>query len=277
MNANIKFETPENIQVAYQPAGLGTRFVAWLVDNILMIAVGVVIFFILMCSGVITGSVIRDIVEPVRDSARRSAERPPGKTPEVELYFIGLFLLVSSLGSFIYYGLSELFLRGQTLGKKMSGIRVVRLDGFALDPGGILVRNIFRVIDHLPPLWLVPLVSKESQRLGDIVAGTVVVFDNPESISNLRLSLAQRPVGEVKFVFDAATLKRARPQDFAAVEKILERWDQLTTNQQQTFLGQLVAPLAARLKTDLPPDEQRLQFLHDLLAAEYRRQHLSLG
>jgi len=277
MSAKITFETPENIQVAYQPAGLGTRFVAWFVDNIIMYAVGIAILVILICSGVITDTVLRDVTELGREPARRSVEQPPGGPPQVTLYFVGLFLLVSGLGSFFYYGLSELFSRGQTLGKRMSGIRVVRLDGFALDPGGILVRNIFRVIDHLPPLWIVPLVSKKSQRLGDMVAGTVVVFDKPESISNLRLSLSQRPAGEAKFVFDAATLKRARPQDFAAVEKILERWEQLTGSQRQTFLGQLVPPLAARLKTDLPPDDQRLQFLLDLLAAEYRRQHRSLG
>jgi uncharacterized RDD family membrane protein YckC len=277
MSAQIQFETPENIQVAYEPAGLGTRFVAWFVDNIIMSVAGFVLFFILLCSGVISDTVVRDIAEPGRESVRPPGERRPGEVPEVSMYFIGLFLLVSGVGSFVYYGASELFLRGQTLGKRLSGIRVVRLDGFALDPGGIFVRNLFRVIDHLPPLWLVPLVSKKSQRLGDMVAGTVVVFDKPESISNLRLSLSQRPSVEATFVFDAATLKRARPQDFAAVEKILERWEQLTEKQQQTFLGQLVPPLAARLKTDPPPDDQRLQFLHDLLAAEYRRQHRTLG
>ena len=104
-----------------------------------------------------------------------------------------------------------------------------------------------------------------------------MVFDKPESISDLRLLLSQRPSVEAQFVFDAAMLKRARPQDFAAVEKILERWEQLTEGQQETFLDQLVPPLAARLQTDQPPDDQRLQFLHDLLAAEYRRQHRSLG
>ncbi len=277
MNAKIAFETPENIQVAYQPAGLGTRFIAWFVDNIIINAACIGILVILICSGIITETVIRDVFQPGRESARRALEASPGKPPEALLYFIGLFLLVWGLGSFIYYGLSELFWRGQTLGKRMSGIRVVRLDGFALDPSGILVRNIFRVIDHLPPLWIVPLVTKKSQRLGDMVAGTVVVFDKPESISNLRLSLSQRLSGEAQFVFDAATLKRGRPQDFEAVEKILDRWDQLTANQQQTFLGQVVPPLAARFKTDLPGEEQRLQFLHDLLAAEFRRQHRGLG
>jgi uncharacterized RDD family membrane protein YckC len=277
MSAKIEFETPENIQVEYQPAGIGTRFVAWFVDNIIMSAAGVVIFFILICSGVITDTVIRDIAESGRETARRTAEQSPGETPEVVLYFVGLFLLVSSLGSFVYYGLSELFLRGQTLGKRLSQIRVVRLDGFALDPGGILVRNIFRVVDHLPPLWIVPLLSAKSQRLGDMVAGTVVVFDNPEPISNLRQSLSQRPPSEAQFTFDVGALKRARPRDFDAIEKILERWGQLTESQKQTFLGQVVPPLAARLKIELPPDDRRLPFLQDLLAAEYRRQHRNLG
>ena len=176
-----------------------------------MSAVLIAIFFILMCSGVISDSVVRDVVEPGRRWPWRSGQRP-GEPPQAVLYFFGLFLLVSGVGSFVYYGASELFLRGQTIGKRMSGIRVVRLDGFALDPGGIFVRNIFRVIDHIPPLWVVPLVSKKSQRLGDMVAGTVVVFDKPELISDLRLSLSQRPTAEAKFIFDAAMLKRAVPR-----------------------------------------------------------------
>lgn len=273
MSAKLEFETPENILVAYQPAGLGTRFVAWFVDNILMIILGVVIFFLLFCSGVITDSVFHDIKEASRNSGDNSKTEPP----EALKYVVGLFFLVSGLGSFVYYSCSELFLRGQTVGKRMSGIRVVRLDGFALEPLSILVRNVFRVVDHLPPLWIVPLVSKRSQRLGDMVAGTVVIVDKPEPIGNLRQSLAERPAGEAKFLFDSTALKHVRPQDFQAVERILERWAQLTETQQQTFLDQLLPPLAARLKTDLPPADQRLQFLTDLLAAEYRRQHRSLG
>jgi len=273
MSTKIEFETPENIQVAYQPAGLGTRFVAWFVDNILMTLAIVVIFFVLICSGAITDSVLRDFVDPARDSAKRS----PGEMPEVTTYLLGLFLLVWGLGSFFYYGCSELLMRGQTIGKRTSGIRVARLDGFALEASGIFVRNIFRVIDHLPPLWIVPLVSARSQRLGDMVAGTVVIFDKPEPISDLRQVLSQRPATEAAFVFDNAALKRARPQDFEALEKILERWSALTENQKQTFLEQLVPPLAARLKTELPPADRRLEYLTDLLAAEYRRQHRSLG
>jgi uncharacterized RDD family membrane protein YckC len=273
----IQFETPENIQVEYQPAGLGTRFVAWFVDNIIMTAAGFVILMILLCSGTITDSALRNVPEPIRETARRAAEERPGESREVTLFLIGLFLIVSGVGSFVYYGFSELCLRGQTIGKRMSGIRVVRLDGFALDAGAILVRNIFRVIDHIPPLWLVPLLTKNSQRLGDLVGGTVVVLDKPESLGDLRATLSQRPAGEAQFAFDAAALKRVRPQDFTAVEKILERWDQLTGEQQRTLLGQVVPPLAARLQVEPPAEDARLRFLHDLLAAEYRRQYRRLG
>ena len=75
MSVGIQFETPENIRVAYEPAGLGTRFVAWFVDNIIIYAAGIVIFFILICSGAITDTVIRDVFEPGREPARRSAAR----------------------------------------------------------------------------------------------------------------------------------------------------------------------------------------------------------
>ena len=277
MSAQIEFETPENIRVAYQPAGLGTRFVAWFVDSILMYLAGLVIFFVLLCSGAVTDSVLKDIVDPAREVARKATDDGSGDSHEALMYFFGLFTLISGLGSFVYYGCSELFMRGQTLGKRASGIRVVRLDGFALEPGSILVRNIFRIVDQIPPLWIVPLVSARSQRLGDMVAGTVVILDKPESIGSLRQTLMQRPAAEGKFTFDQAMLKRARPGDFEAVERILERWTQLSDQQRQTFLDQLVPPLAARLKADPPAEDQKLQFLTDLLAAEFRRQHRSLG
>jgi uncharacterized RDD family membrane protein YckC len=276
MSATIEFETPENIQVGYQPAGLGTRFVAWFVDNIVLFFLGFVIFFGLLCSGVVTDEMVRKIAGPLKDVSEK--EHPsPEQAQQMVAYFMGLFFVIRGLGSTFYYGASELLLRGQTLGKRLCGIRVVKRDGFALEAGSIVIRNVFRVIDDLPPLWLVPLLSRSSQRLGDMVAGTVVVFDKPESLSGLREALAQVPVAEARFTFDQATLKRARPQDFEAIERLLERWSVLTVSQRQQFLQQIVPPLVARLKTDLPPAEEQSRYLQDLLAAEYRRQHRSLG
>jgi hypothetical protein len=126
-------------------------------------------------------------------------------------------------------------------------------------------------------LWIVPLVTRNSQRLGDIAAGTGVIVDKPEPISNLREVLSRKQAADARFVFDNATLKRARPEDFHAVERTLERWGLLNDAQREAFLSQLVPALAGRIQTEAPADTERLQFLADLLAAEYRRQHRSLG
>ena len=66
---------------------------------------------------------------------------------------------------------------GQTLGKKAMGLRVVALDG-ALTWGKVVVRNLLRIVDGLPFLYLVGVisiaVSKKHQRIGDMAAQTVV-------------------------------------------------------------------------------------------------------
>ena len=94
---------------------------------------------------------------------------------EVPIYFIAFAWLFWGLGSFIYFTLCELFWRGQTIGKWACDVRVVKTDGFSLDAASVLLRNIFRLVDQIPPLWIVPVLSPRSQRFGDMVAGTVVV------------------------------------------------------------------------------------------------------
>ena len=93
------------------------------------------------------------------------------------MVIFGIFYLGFALSDWMYFGLSELLLRGQTFGKRQMGIRVVKADGFSLDPSAILLRTLFRVIDNMPPMWIVPLMTEKRQRLGDFVAGTIVVAD----------------------------------------------------------------------------------------------------
>lgn len=188
---------------------------------------------------------------------------------------VGLIMLVWGLGSFIYFGASELFLRGQTLGKRMLQIRVVKADGFALDAASILVRNVFRVVDHVPLLWIVPVLSQRGQRLGDMVAGTVVVLDGKNELSPVRTELAERSALESEFRFGASALTRLTENDLHAVEKLLERWSTLSEEQQEQLLGTMLPPLCRKLHMEIP--ERGVQFLEDLLAAELRRQRRSLG
>jgi uncharacterized RDD family membrane protein YckC len=262
MPTALRFETPENVQVQYEPAGLGTRFVAWFVDQVILWLCMFALFIALLAAGVSFESVFSDKQSRGHDEA---------------LYFIGLMMLVWGLGSFVYFGCCELFLRGQTIGKRSSHIRVIKSNGFQLDAGSILIRNLFRVVDHLPPMWLFPIISKTSQRAGDMVAGTLVVFDQPVYLSSVRSVLGTRKAADAQFRFDAAALKRLSSNDFLAVEQVLERLSALSPEERHHLLQLYSSQLAKKLSIEPPPIELRQQFLEDLFAAELRRQDRTLG
>jgi uncharacterized RDD family membrane protein YckC len=271
MNDRLSFETPENIKISYQLAGAGTRFLAWFADSIFLtfICLGLLVVFIAV--GVSLDGVFGDLFEP----GTRGGDFADDE--QFAMVLMGIWLLIWSVGSFFYFGLSELILHGQTFGKRMSNIRVVKADGFALDPLSILIRSLFRIVDQLPVLWIVPVLSESTQRFGDMVAGTIVVSDDTNEISRIRESLAGRSAAESKFRISAAMLKRLQPKDFTAIESILERWSSLSATEQATLTQRIVPILAQRLQLETPPQADHRTFLDDVLAAEYRRQSRILG
>lgn len=262
MTTDVRFETPENVLVSYRLAGLGTRFVAWFADYALLTLTGFLIFFGLIFAGIVIGTALFDIGDDEPDAA---------------LYAIGLAFAIWGLGTLLYFGFCEILMNGQTIGKRMLGIRVVKTDGFSLDAGSIGIRTLFRVVDHIPLLWVVPLVSAQSQRFGDMLGRTIVVVDSPGQLTGLRETLLAKPVADHKFRFDLATLKRLGERDVEAIERLLERWDKLPPDDQERFLTQFVQPLSAKLNVEPPALVDRRLFLEELLAAEYRRQTRHLG
>jgi uncharacterized RDD family membrane protein YckC len=91
-----------------------------------------------------------------------------------------------ALGTVLYFALtlvygaaSEWLWRGQTVGKRLFGLRVVEASGLRLEPSQVIVRNLMRFVDLLPAFYLVGatacVFSRRRQRLGDLVAGTVVI------------------------------------------------------------------------------------------------------
>lgn len=265
MPNTFRFETPENVQVHYEPAGLGTRFLAWFVDQIILWFALIALFVVLIVVGVSFEGVF-DVFES--DDVEESAQ--------AVFYFFGVMALIWGLGSFLYFGLCELLLRGQTVGKRVSNIRVAKAGGFQLDAASILVRNVFRVADHLPPMWIIPALSKLSQRAGDMVAGTIVVADAPTELSPVRAALAARGAADMQFRFDNAALARLSGDDFEAIERLLDRWPELPAEQRAPLAEVFARNLAKKLRVEPPPVDQQQRFLEDLFAAELRRQDRSL-
>jgi uncharacterized RDD family membrane protein YckC len=262
---SIRFETPENVQVRYDAAGLGTRFVAWFVDQIVVWVVTALLLIGLMLVGLSFDSLFGELDRGDSEGSNR-----------VVWYLGGIMMLVWGFGSFLYFTACELLLRGQTIGKRAVHIRVVKSDGFQLDAVSIVVRNLFRVLDQLPPMWIIPFVSKRSQRSGDMVAGTLVVSDAPVELSPVRSVLAQRSAADAQFRFEQAKLRRLSGDDFLAIERVLDRWPDLDAEQQEKLLSAYTVPVAKKLGVEPPPASERLQFLEDLFSAELRRRDRKL-
>ncbi|MCE9605158.1 MAG: RDD family protein [Planctomycetia bacterium] len=273
MAPQVEYETPENVRLSYKPAGLGTRFTAWFLDTIIL---HVGLFFFMIALVFVAASLDGILRDWFRDLDRYFKTEGKSDPQTVGLIIIGIAMLFWGFGSFVYFGFSELLLRGQTIGKKAAKIRVVKLEGFALDAVSIFVRNIFRVVDHFPLLWIVPLLSSRSQRFGDMASGTIVVSDEPQELSEIRTRLASLTTAEARYRFDHAKLGRLKPGDIDAVERILERWTTMSAAQRQQIGEGMVGALCRKMQVDEPPPEDRRVFLEDLLAAEFRRQDRQL-
>ncbi|BBO34687.1 RDD family protein [Lacipirellula parvula] len=274
MNHQVAFETPENIHVSYRLAGVGTRFVAWFVDQLILTAFCILFAIVSLIVGASLGWSLGGWL-PKLDP--KTSSDPAENARQIVLIAGGVSMAVWSLGGFVYFGLSELILRGQTIGKRLMRIRVVNTDGFSLHPAGVLVRTIFRLIDQLPVLWIVPVITKQQQRFGDMTARTLVVSDETTELSPLREALANHPPAESRFRFDATMLKKCRSIDFEAAEQLVERWNTLAEPLRDTVAEKIVTAIAGRVGTEAPPPAEQRAFLIDLLAAEFRRQSRSLG
>lgn len=95
-------------------------------------------------------------------------------------YFITVVLPLLVI-YFLYHPVLEIVMHGRTPGKRMAGVRIVTREGATPGVGAILIRNVFRLIDSLPALYClglaVTLLSAQHVRIGDLAAGTLLVYD----------------------------------------------------------------------------------------------------
>ncbi|MFW5733438.1 MAG: RDD family protein [Oceanidesulfovibrio sp.] len=272
----VTFETPENVQVSYEPAGLGTRFIAWFIDSTLLSILLFVIFIAVVAAGILSneaadfiGGLLGEVFEEALEDGGEVSSYEAG--PVFQMVMWGLFSIIMGFSSFLYFGLFEYMMDGRTPGKKWLRIRVVKDRGFTLDAGSIFLRNIFRIVDQITLLWIVPVISPKTQRLGDMVGGTLVVRDKPRKLSRVREELLVRPQHAIRFPQDGTRLSRLDDKVLDAAEQFLDRYEDLSETQQEELAVRLAATMAQRMGVDQPERSMALVFLVDTLAQVFRR------
>jgi uncharacterized RDD family membrane protein YckC len=162
----LDVRTAEAIAVRYELAGIGSRFLALTLDFVIQAVVALAVIVALASISAPFAAVL---------TAARL-----GKPVEIVL------LSLLSIGSFVlffgYFIIFELVWNGQTPGKRVLGIRVVRDAGFPVDAGAAVVRNVVRIVETALGFYVISavvmLVSNENKRPGDFAAGTIVVRDS---------------------------------------------------------------------------------------------------
>ncbi len=230
---HLEVETPEHVVLDYEVAGLGSRAFAALLDLLILAAWMVAI--LLLVSWLLPGS---------------------GWTGAL----LGIIVFVSWWGYFTFF---EGFRGGQTPGKRRAGIRVVSETGHAITFGAAATRNLVRVADFLPPPYLIGAlfvaIHPRARRLGDLVAGTVVVRDRPAEAlqpTAAALTTAATDGDELTGVPELAD------EEFRLLREFTERAATLPAEVRGRVAARLTERLAARFPVREPDPEAFLAAIY---------------
>ncbi len=218
----VSVATPERVALELPVAGVGYRSMAYLIDLLLIAAFCVVAFFVYSLF-------VPDVVAVYEGLSSL------GRV----LVIVGVFAT-----QWMYWTAAEVFWNGQTPGKHLARIRVVRHDGA---PAGFFesaVRNLCRLLDFLPVFYalglLVMLLDRQHRRVGDLLAGTMLVREEKIDLDKY----APRPV-------DALPVSRTGPplgaEDVELILQFLSRRATLTPQARERLARKLVARYASEL------------------------------
>jgi uncharacterized RDD family membrane protein YckC len=238
----LTIDTPEQIALEFQLAGAGSRFVAVAIDTLIQSVIFAILIMIALGAGWIASVGLRSLAT----------------------WIIAALAIAAFILSYGYFATFESLWGGQTPGKRAIGIRVIAVSGQPISTFDALVRNLLRIVDWLPFLYAVGLLSifftSRHQRLGDIVAGTVVVHEQETQ---------KGVVPSAPAVTTRLGARRLSVEEVEVIQAFLARREDLPYYMRQRASRQL----AERIRTtlDLPhTSHQDDEALIEAVAAEYR-------
>jgi uncharacterized RDD family membrane protein YckC len=215
-------ETPEQTVVEFPLAGIGSRSLAIAIDTLLQIA------------GLILIGIAAGLVSYA------------GFFPRIgkQWVYAALIFLVFLL-QFGYFAFFETIWNGRTPGKRWTNLRVITDSGRPLDTQRAILRNLIRIVDALPTLYAVgivtSLISSQNKRVGDYVAGTVVIHEKPlqggpllwDAPTTHQLTMTQSPAitsAELQLIETFLERRHSFPDDVRRsmahqiVQRLSQRW-----------------------------------------------------
>jgi uncharacterized RDD family membrane protein YckC len=275
----LNIDTPELVSIEMPIAGIGSRFIAALIDS--LIIAGASLFL---------GFLAAILISALGLFGENSAS-----------WGVGIFILVFFLLIWGYFALFEAFGNGKTPGKHAAKIRVIHQSGRGITFFESLARNLVRYADFLPFFYAVGIVamfmSRRSQRLGDMVAGTLVVRERQAEApiwsemqsrtfiapafpaaspsvspgSDIRSDMSSAPWGapHLRVVLPAPALAKLSAGDLEVLENFFTRRLDMDLATRSALAGRIASALCAKSGLAIPPDTSVETFL-EAVAHQFR-------
>lgn len=236
----LNIDTPENVVFGYEVVGIGSRFLAALIDTtiiaLLLLAANAILVFVLLggFDGLGGGN----------------------------SFILALLSLISFAFFWGYYIFFELRWNGSSPGKRQVGIRVIRADGTPITLAESLIRNLVRLIDFLPLAYGVGLVAMfidgKARRLGDLAANTLVVREQTavslESLSQTASPsnpVVSRAPGNAEREAAKWPVDKLTETDIQLAESLLQRYNDLPNG--ATLANQILNRLVEQMELPANP------------------------
>ena len=265
-------ETPERVPLEFALASIGNRFLAVAIDHFIQyFSIFLIAWFFLSLAGF---------------SSTDVADAPDKLFTEMPKWTIAILIIILFLIFAGYFIVFEWLWNGQTPGKRLLKLRVIREDGRPLTLWEAIARNLLRICDAIPgfivPVYSIGLIvifsSSRDQRVGDIFAGTVVIRERTgeaptfaETFSNRLTDMAftrvQKPTGV------EANVSLLSEREVEVVESFLRRrWD-LTDRQRLWMAWRIALPIMYKLKPGYNVADFTYEgFLEDILHRFHAKQ-----
>jgi len=268
----LNIDTPEQVELQFNIAGVGSRFVAALVDYLIQAVCLFLefLFFVFLSAGT---------------SDSHSSPGWSGMDTATK-WVIALIIFLNFAFFTGYFILFEAYWRGQTPGKKLMKLRVIKDSGRQITFFESLARNVIRIIDLLPNWYLVGVITmlcnKGNKRLGDLAAGTLVIHERldeqsilhqssnrlitaaPSAAASQPWNASQHPSPHpapqapspwekpIVAMFPADAVARLAPQDLIVIESFFARMLDLPMDTRAAIAYRMAAQMAAKMRVPVP-------------------------
>jgi uncharacterized RDD family membrane protein YckC len=252
----VDIKTPEYVSLQFHPAGLGSRAAAFIIDTALLTITNIIIIIALFIS--MNASIFNFF-----------------ETDIPSYLFAAVFILIFIL-NWSYFFLMEYFTGGRTFGKMWLGIRVIQENGHSITLLSSLIRNLLRIIDMLPANYLIGMLMiffhSKHKRLGDLVAGTVVIHERrgkkkKKKMTKIEKLIDKRGLSAEDLHVDDFTLKRLGSKEWQLLKTYSERVTSLGPDDRIIYTRKAADILLPKLGID--GSEKRFEDIEDMLLIIY--------